>query len=108
MSGDFRSLDPQARPPEQVRNTYKNYQKLKPPSLDRDEEVIDLSRGLSDSQKREMKIIKQYLPEELEEIFLRFEQTRYGRTGPSLPSSLTVTAPVPVYEYAGCPGTVNP
>lgn len=102
-------LDAHARPPEDVKRIYKKYQKLKPALLDaeEEEEIIDIARGLTESQRSQTTITKQYLPSELEDIFLRFERKESSDQCEHVTGGLDINAPVPVYQHAACPGTTK-
>jgi len=93
-------LDPHERPPDHIRNVYKKYQKMKLRDLDKDPDIIDFKRGLSEEQKRHIKVIKEWKPEELTPAFRAFE----GIQEPSDSQGSLIDSPIVVYEHSDMPG----
>ncbi|KAK5005704.1 hypothetical protein LTR60_006175, partial [Cryomyces antarcticus] len=46
-----KGLDAYGKPPEDIRNMYKKYQRMKPSDLYTDKTVVDFERGLTEGQK---------------------------------------------------------
>ena len=93
-------LDPHEKPPDHIRNVYKKYQKMKLRDLDKDPDIIDFKRGLSEEQKRNIKVIKEYKPEELASAFRAFE----GIQEPTDSQGSLIDSPILVYEHSNMPG----
>ena len=93
-------LDPHERPPDHIRNVYKKYQKMKLRDLDKDPDIIDFKRELSDEQKRHIKAIKEHKPEELAPAFRAFE----GIQEPTNSQGSLIDSPIFVYEHSDMPG----
>ncbi|OCK86643.1 uncharacterized protein K441DRAFT_691598 [Cenococcum geophilum 1.58] len=93
-------LDPHEKPPDHIRNVYKKYQKMKLRDLDKDPDIIDFKRGLLEEQKRHIKVIKEYNPEELTAAFRAFE----GIQEPTNSQGGLIDPPILVYEHSHMPG----
>ena len=93
-------LDPHEKPPDHIRNVYKKYQKMKLRDLGKDPDIIDFKRGLSDEQKRHIKVIKEHKPEELAPAFRAFE----GIQEPIDSQGSLIDSPILVYEHSDMPG----
>ena len=92
--------DPHERPPDHIRNVYKKYQKMKLRDLDKDPDIVDFKRGLSEKQKRHIKVIKEYKPEELTPAFRAFE----GIQDPTDSQGSLIDSLILVYEHSDMPG----
>ena len=46
-----KGLDPHRKPPEIIRSTYKNYEKLKLKEIDTDADIVDFVRGFNQEQQ---------------------------------------------------------
>ena len=68
--------------------------------LDKNPDIIDFKRGLSDEQKRHIKVIKEYKPEELASAFRAFE----GIQEPTDSQDSLIDSPILVYEHSNMPG----
>ncbi|KAF2494721.1 hypothetical protein BU16DRAFT_582560 [Lophium mytilinum] len=90
-------LNPHERPPEQVKNVYKTYQKMKPKELAVDPDIIDFTRGLSEIQRASINVIEEIDPKKLNEAFRDFE-------GIESSSGDEITTPIRVYEHSNMPG----
>ncbi|OCL07699.1 hypothetical protein AOQ84DRAFT_54036 [Glonium stellatum] len=93
-------LDPHERPPDYIRRVYKKYQKMKPQDLDKDPDIIDFKRGLSEEQQKYIKVIKEYKPEELVPAFQAFEGIQESTDS----QGGLINSPVLVYEHSEMPG----
>ena len=92
------NLDPHERPPINVRNVYKKYQRMKLKELDRDQDIIDLSSDTSASSNRKVHVVKEYAAEDLTATFLAFAGKDENIEDLDLPASM------PVYEHEDMPG----
>lgn len=90
------ALDPYQRPPDGIRNVYKQYQKMKPKDLDQDLEIVDVEGLGSAEQSNNLEIVKQLDSKQLADIFDNF--TDGGQV------SVASTSPVSVYEHKAMPG----
>ncbi|KAF2802505.1 uncharacterized protein BDZ99DRAFT_360317, partial [Mytilinidion resinicola] len=90
-------LDPHERPPEHIKNVYKTYQKMKPKDLAVDPNIIDFTRGLSETQQASIKVIAKLEPEKLKKAFRDFESSEGS-------FSDEITTPIRVYEHSDMPG----
>ena len=90
------TLDPHQRPPEEMRNVYKKYQKMKLSDLSQDREIVDLENGPSDLHKSNVSIIEELDPESLSNGFRGFAGRSAGFED--------FTSPKPVYEHSDMPG----
>ena len=91
-------LDPHQRPPDAIRNVYKRYQKMKLQNLDRDREIIDLSRDLSADPNTKVRIVKELDVDGLTTTFRWFAGRDVALNG------LKSTSSIPVYEHVDMPG----
>jgi hypothetical protein len=93
-------LDPHERPPINIRNVYKKYQKMKLKELDQDQEIIDLSCDTSASSNGKVRVVKEYAAEDLIATFRAFagEDAKL--------EDIRVSSSTPVYEHENMPGTV--
>jgi hypothetical protein len=85
-------------PPHAICNAYKNYQKLEDSALDKDLEIVDFKRGLSDIQKKKIvpvEIIPASLIAQAQELFTGSTyqdpiQERRGADSTPIPEQCTV------------------
>lgn len=91
----MQSLDPHQRPPDSIRHVYKKYQKMKLHDLDRDSDILDLSRPLSTSQQTKVLVVKEL---DLEPVTASFRSFA-GDIKPEGP-----TSPPLAYEHRDMPG----
>ena len=52
----FHGLSVYGRPPKELREVYKKFQKMKNDAVDRDEEILDFRRGLTSTQKQNIRV----------------------------------------------------
>ena len=97
------SLDPHERPPESIRNVYKKYQKMKLPELNKDQDIVDLSSNMSASSNSKMRVVREYVVEDLTAIFQAFA----GEEGAADLGDMNIPASIPVYEHEDMPGREN-
>ncbi|KAF2472566.1 uncharacterized protein BDR25DRAFT_284076 [Lindgomyces ingoldianus] len=89
-------LDPYQRPPDNIRNVYKKYQKMKPKDLEKDPNILDIGIGPSAAQWNGLSIIAEFEPSRLERVFQSFASPTQGHT--------YFDASVPIYEHKDIPG----
>ena len=95
-------LDPYERPPDGIRNVYKNYQKMKAKDIDLDGDIIDLSSDASASSNPKVRVVKEYTAKDLTAIFRSFAGEDGGKLqATDLPRS------IPVYEHEDMPGRTS-
>lgn len=88
-------LDPHARPPDDIKDLYKHYQKLKGEALLEDPDLLDLQRDY-DSLVR----LGELSVERIEEAFKAFDD------GQTLVSTTNIS-PCPIYTHEAMPGNIS-
>lgn len=88
-------LDPYQRPPDNFRNVYKKYQKMKLGDLTRDDEILDLE-NLSADHKSKVLVTETLDPKILESSFQRFSNSQ---------GTKCANPPVPIYEHKDIAGS---
>ncbi|KAF3042753.1 hypothetical protein E8E12_009903 [Didymella heteroderae] len=91
------NLDPHQRPPDDIKDVYKKYQKMKPKDLDRDLDIVDLPDSLATSAKDKVRIVEDWSGHDLTAAFRAFSGQE-GQMYADLPPR------IPVYEHVDMPG----
>src|SRR5262245_10244770 len=91
--------DPHERPPDEVRAAYKEYQRMKPALRWEDDRILDFGRGLTESQRRSVRIVDRLESHHLAQVFGEFEGCETSKfLGHGHASSISV------YEHSHVPG----
>ena len=98
-------FDAYAKPPVNLRNLYKKYQKH-PQSLDHALEIIDFRRGLTAAQQTDIRVIKSISKERLTSTFDAFMQSNHPPEGRSWSASTTISDAL-IYEPRELPGGIS-
>lgn len=96
-----KKLDAHAKPPEKLREVYKEYQKLKPTSLKDHPGLIQVNEGLLSSNDQASVAERTRLPTELRDILLTFLRDQSNHDEDDVPS---VLEHMPVYQVPNIPG----
>jgi hypothetical protein len=94
-------LDPHERPPDGIRNIYKQYQKMKLGDLELDSSIIDLSSHVPASLHSEVRVVAEWRREDVTAAFCAFS----GEEARDLDAA--ATSLVPVYEHKDMPGRAS-
>ncbi|KAF2837657.1 hypothetical protein M501DRAFT_1059133 [Patellaria atrata CBS 101060] len=95
-------LDPYQRPPDRIRKIYKDYQKSSIRALDQDSDIIDLTRDLSQAQRKCVRQVSVFQPEHLSDIYNEF--VHYGSPHELSTISCMDLQSVRIYEHSSMPG----
>jgi hypothetical protein len=94
-------LDPHERPPDGIRNIYKQYQKMKLGDLELDSSIIDLSSHVPASLHSGVRVVAEWRREDVTAAFRAFS----GEEARDLDGA--ATSLVSVYEHEDMPGTAS-
>ncbi|KAF2269697.1 hypothetical protein CC78DRAFT_508257 [Lojkania enalia] len=89
-------LDPYQRPPDNIRNVYKKFQKMKLADLKADQDIIDLEDAKAVGKNSKLSVVDDLGAEKLAAVFLSF-------AGPDAMKKFAKTA-LPAYEHEDMPG----
>lgn len=96
---DMNDMDPHERPPENIKDVYKKYQKMKLNDLDHDADIVDLPAALSTSANSDVRIVDEWRRDDLIAMFRAFSGHE-AHLYDDMPST------VPVYEHKDMPGRI--
>jgi hypothetical protein len=94
-------LDPHARPPDGIRNIYKQYQKMKLGDLELDSSIVDLSSHVPASLHSGVRVVTEWRREDVAAAFRAFS----GEEARDLDAA--ATSLVSVYEHEDMPGMAS-